>query len=507
MSKAVITVRAAPTYIKLDYLDDTSIRGSNGKISYLMFTDNLTVLDSDGNVKHEFFHFDEEYKTFQIPAFCLEELENRAKQAGIELVKVTIPVSMGAEVSASMIPGFKPKSDIQAGAIAHVTNEANGPNRPVALQAGQGKTVTAMAAVTTIGRRMLVNMASNLDQWVEAVTEWTDIKPDEIYIIKGIATFRKIIEDVDEINPKIIVASTKTLTSFMDFCNKHGSMLEHNGFPKFDNLLHHLGIGIRVIDEYHWNIESNVTLDLRWACAVTIPMTATFLNSDPQTLKILNAHYPPKSRFGYGKYKKYVDIRAIRFSLGERVKRHRFMGAKGYSHASLEDYIIKKKLHQYTHMAIIPCIDKLFLSRRKPIHKMLILCSTTELVDKLKLEIDRHYTSIGKPLSVGVIYAGVDVEQVKEENDILIGTLKKAGTGFDVKNLLVCLNTTCVKSPTENEQNLGRLRELLGQSIVPIYAWLVWDDVSTQCDYFLSRVKQLQPLAKVFGIFRLNRRL
>lgn len=365
-------------------------------------------------------------------------------------------------------------------------------------------TVTLINTASILHKRVLVQMAGNIDQWGEAILKWTKCSPEDIYIIRGAATMRKLVTDIDEINPKFIIASTRTLISFQEFCDKHRETMEHNGFPSFDNLLEHFGVGIWGIDEYHYNIEANFGLGLRWKCPVVIPMTATFLNANPKVLAVLDRQYPPETRYGYGKYHKYVHICAVRYSLKMFVNRFVYQGAKGYSHAGVEDFIRRKHMTTFVDFVIWPVMERIYLKIRNEGEKFLILCTTVEFVDTLIEVLKKKLQAEGINLRIGALYGGVDEEEVKSSNDILVATLKKGGTGSDIPMLRSMINTVAVKSITENEQNLGRLRELPDKSIDPIYAYLTWDDIPPQVEYFLPRMKHYSRLGKTFNVFRIG---
>ena len=366
-------------------------------------------------------------------------------------------------------------------------------------------TVTAFATAAGWKARTLVTMASNLDQWVSSFLKWTQCDPSDVYVVKGAASLRKLIQDIDDIQPKFIVGSTRTFISFMEFCDTHSTTLEQNGWPAFDDLMQYLGVGVRITDEYHWNIEANFTLDMRWRTPIVIPMTATFLNSNQKALHILDRQYPPDTRYGFGQYHKYIDIRALRYSYGVPVPRRVFIGAKGYSHAMLEEYILKHRFRPFMDFVLRPVLDKLYFNIRNPGERALILCSKVEMADRIIEDLKEQFQREGRDETILALYAGVDEEAVKSDSSIIVATLKKGGTGADIPDLRTVINTVAVASVTENEQNLGRCRVMKDPTITPIYAWLTWDDVSSQCEYFVPRAKHYSKLGLTFGVFRIGK--
>ena len=92
-------------------------------------------------------------------------------------------------------------------------------------------------------------------------------------------------------------------------------------------------------------------------------------------------------------------------------------------------------------------------------------------------------------------------ESVKTDSDIVISTVKSAGVGFDMPDLITTFVTVAADSPPLNKQMLGRLREIAGRS--PRLAYASCLAVESHVKYKDTRERIFPGLSKSFSTISL----
>lgn len=354
-------------------------------------------------------------------------------------------------------------------------------------------TAAFIKSAADLGVRTLIRVGGMVEQWAAAIKEYTKCTDDDIYIVQGMASVDKLLRGIDKkFKPKFIVASLRTLQGYAE------DKENWSKFPDFDDFLNICKIGLVCIDEAHLNFHANYIMDLRWNSPITVPLTATFKVADPKIKEIFDLHYPQEIRFGSGVYKKYVEIRAIRYNGASPfgLPKSMFKNNKGYSQIKFEAWLLDKgrgHLSAFTKNCILPLVWSYYENRREDDERMLMLCTTRAMCD--------YYADIFKkefPHRKIGIYVSGSPDEMLSTCDIILSTPGSAGTGRDIKRLRFCLNTISLRSEPTNEQILGRLRELSYSSVAPVFAYTYWGCIPSHLDHAQKREFLFMPLAKEF---------
>ena len=354
-------------------------------------------------------------------------------------------------------------------------------------------TAAFIKSAADLGVRTLIRVGGMVEQWAAAIKEYTKCTDDDIYIVQGMASVDKLLRGIDKkFKPKFIVASLRTLQGYAE------DKENWSKFPDFDDFLNICKIGLVCIDEAHLNFHANFIMDLRWNSPITVPLTATFKVADPKIKEIFDLHYPQEIRFGSGVYKKYVEIRAVRYNGASPfgLPKSMFKNNKGYSQIKFEAWLLDKgrgHLSAFTKNCILPLVWSYYENRREDDERMLMLCTTRAMCD--------YYADVFKKefpdRKIGIYVSG-SPDEMLSTCDIILSTPGSAGTGRDIKRLKFCLNTISLRSEPTNEQILGRRRELPYSSVAPVFAYTYWGCIPSHLDHAQKREFLFMPLAKEF---------
>ena len=464
----------------------------------------LVMYDMDWKTKRyvpgkKFRYYDEKNRVAYLPRYLLDDLLPYLERNDIPLRFEEIACPEGAPVEIRMIDSFSPRDERQAKAIEHL-NTSPDPVKGISLQTGVGKTVTAIAHLAHAGRRAMIGVEGFLlDQWREALLEWTTMEKEDISVIKGSGTLKKLLRKIDRrVHPKVILYSIATLRGYA----QNSEIWE--GWPSFDELAHKLDVGIRIIDEGHKSFHTNFIQSLRLPIASTVVLTATFDVTDRNVQRVFQKTYPKKIRFGEGEYDRYVDIRAYGYKTAwASLNPWAYSTQEGYSQVKWEGWLLNRK--NVKHMdrfsdACMPVIHSHYIQRWQPGDKLLVLAATVAMCEALQVRFQRKWPN----LRTG-IYVQETEDSAFQENDIIVSTIMSSGTARDIPNLSMVLQTCSVRSAVQNRQNLGRLRRRPDDK-TPVFAYMVNTNLEPHRTHHDVRTEIFKPLAKTWKSINIQER-
>lgn len=443
-------------------------------------------------LKNEFFRYDEKSEICFFPKFDLDGFKAFLEQNGVRYeVKALDPVS-GVVSEYHMLPHITYKNEKQKGAVEYLTNDTAGRIRGLALQTGEGKTVSYIWSVQKWSVRSMITMTSRLEQWARELGNYTTLDEDDIYLVQGVASLTKLFAQIDkDIKPKFILASSKTIRLYLDY----GPGYQH--LPPPHEMCEKLGIGIVGTDEYHEHFMTNFLIGITLNPALFIPITATFVASDPFVKNIFDQFVPKDVQFYGGDYNKFVSVTAYQYtSGGHLIKPFHYTSPRGYSQQIFEKSLLgrlRKVLDSLVEDAFIPIINEHYVQIAEPGEKLLFLCSSTKLCDHLVNIFSRVFPT----KKVTAFYSGIP-ESVLKEYDIILSTPGSAGTGRDIKGLRTCFVFESVDSEARNLQFIGRLRGPPQMMNEPQYVYLSFSCIPQHVKYHTSRSILYGPRAKKF---------
>lgn len=344
-------------------------------------------------------------------------------------------------------------------------------------QMGVGKTLLSLYSGYLKGFRFLIIMSARyLDIWLKEIYKGKGTKEglfingqEETIVIQGKNTFIKTIKLAQEnnLNKSIIIITIGTLSDYL-------KEFEQNNVSTYgcnpDSLYDLLKINTIYCDEVHELMHCHFRHAINCYFNEIVYLSATITSNDPNTNKLYNLIYPINTRYDGLSISKYINVTAIGYNFNNPDKiRHE--GSRGYSHALLEESIMKNKkmLLNYLNM-IVEIIKKIFVNNYQENQKMIVFMYTVQLCS-----ITAEYIRQELPQFTCADYTAKHDIEVLYSYDIVITTPGSAGTGKDIEGLVVVLNTIMVRKYEKNSQMLGRLRPVdnLFKGVEPCYYYIV----------------------------------
>ena len=420
----------------------------------------------------------------QLPQF-LEFMSTR----GFNNPRITVePGFNPVEVHFKIVSDKKPWNN-QPAIIDYLVEP--GAKKVIELQAGQGKTLCALFAVTRIGLRCALDIKPMyIDRWMNDLADPKGIfnlNKSEITVVRGGKNLAQLIELAldGQLTYKFIVFSNKTLALYYkDYITNQSMEKYHNVMPW--DLMKVLGVGVRVTDEAHQDFHACFRADLFTHVNKTISLSATLEPDDMFLKQMYEVVYPKNLRFGGSTYHKYVDVISVPFKIDRDIKapvKFNQRGMISYSQNVYEESILdsKKRLKSYLHM-VTELTDKYFIDKRYKDYRLLIFAGRVEMCSTIVEHLQSQYPNlrIGK-------YTEEESYEVLDELDIIVSTPISAGTAVDISDLQVCLNLVALGSSQANLQMIGRLRELRGVDINPLFIYVYCTDIEKHVEYHLKK--------------------
>lgn len=450
MSSKPVQIRVYPTYLEIDC--EPMGQMSPTYNVHRFNSRNLTEYDFNPRIRRDiavrkYVSYDMTKRCGRWPRNCLDALCESMTVCGCEYEIVHMPVPEGRPMGAHMRDWCEDR-DHQIPVVKFLTESTN-PIRPLSQQTGNGKTYCSIKANVLLDKVGLVITSGLVDQWQKAYLKFTDLNPEDIYILQGFKSIAYLVQS--DFRPKLLIGSLQTLRAY---CNGEEP---YDILPSFSEFLEIMGVGVKIVDECHMNFHTNVMIDLQARVPVNIYLSATYLRSDAGGRRIFDMIFPKEDRFGEGDYKKYVNITFYGYDVGFVAEDKSIHTRKGYSHVLYEPKMINDRDTRTEFMRYVSIVvQQHFLNLRSPGQKMLILFSTVRAVEIMTEEIAKRYPEL---VVKEYIHESPD-SHLGDGVDIIVSTPKSCGTGRDVANLRTVLNTVSYSSEILTKQILGRLREL-----------------------------------------------
>lgn len=355
------------------------------------------------------------------------------------------------------------------------------------LNTGKGKTYCTVSSLSFFKTKVIIFIPSKLskliDQWHEAFTTYTNKRDRDILIVRG----SDMCEDIynGKYQDKEIFIITKG--TVLSYANTYG-------WPKFQQMIEKTRAGVKVIDEAHMDLRTNVLIDCYTNVKKNIYLTASALRGDRYENEIYRKIFHGVPIYGKDLVKSednYIIMLIYQFKHKPTVKQRASCKVKeGLSAVKYSDYLASKEGARYQFFTTLnKAIQDIFVKNRdnsgfvrndkldKGIYvrnsngniqiyrsqkfkgKLLILGATIEFLKTIRkfLEVNFPQYSIG-------LYSG-EIKNIKErelelEKDIILATEKGIGTGANIDDLQFMINTIPYSNPVYANQLPGRLRDI-----------------------------------------------
>lgn len=389
------------------------------------------------------------------------------------------------------------------------------------LNTGKGKTYCAVASLSYFRAKTVIFIPSKLskliDQWYEAFTSYTNKRDKDILVVRG----SNMCEDIRKgkyQNKEVFIISKGTVLSY---ANTYG-------WDKFQEMIEKTRAGVKIIDEAHMDLRTNVLIDCFTNIKKNIYLTASAYRGDRFENEIFKKIFNGVPIYGkelVSPDQNYIIMLIYQFKHKPSTKQRAACKVKeGLSAVKYSEYLISKEGARYQFFtALNKAIKDIFVRCREKTDyvnmnkvgagsyvrnkngciqiyktdkfkgKLLILGATIDFLKTIRkfLEVNFPQYSIG-------LYSS-EIKDIKEreaelEKDIILATEKGIGTGANVDNLQVMINLIPYSNPVYANQLPGRCREIPGKNVY--YIEIVNTEFNEAAAQYMRRNKYLVQKAK-----------
>lgn len=333
--------------------------------------------------------------------------------------------------------------------------------RVAPLQTGKGKTALALYYMCEYGERTLITMnAKYIPRWIQDLVgdeAKVDLTDDDLLVVKGLDQLKKYLLMAKEgtLDFKVMLISNTTLDIFHKDYLANPKPWKKYGLKHITDFYVIFKFGFRIRDEAHEHLHFNFRFDLFTHVGKSLDLSATLVFDDQGTEKMSQIIYPIDCRFNQGKWDQYIEVWSVEYSLKAGTKLKWTQGFNGpYNHNQFEMSILKNKNYLESYLGIIRAVvQELFIDVQLEDEKSFVYCSTKEMCSKVSAYLQDRF-----PDKTVNRYIGEDPYENLLTAELIVTTPKSAGTGVDVPNLGVIINTVNISSTQQNIQLAGRTR-------------------------------------------------
>lgn len=366
------------------------------------------------------------------------------------------------------------------------------PKRVAELQTGSGKTLMSQYVLYKSGMRAMIIMQPQfIDRWVcseglEAelgVTEESSYKgTKDLIVVNSTADFISLIESaIDKtLDAKLIVVKNTIIRSYLGYhFSSNGDTEKYGCAP--EDLMQLLGVGIRIMEETHLDINLNYRMDCCFNTWKTIYLSATLSTNGSYFMRKIFEKMFPEDDCAVTDYRIYTVVKGYSYNV-DNPKRFKVNGYMGmYNHALFEAAVIRLgKFRRYMDIVYYMLEDN-FFQTYKPGQKAIIYLFRTDLCIEAAKMLKQRYPHLTVTYKIGDVsdkegYAG----------DIIVATLKSTGTGKDIPNVAFVGVTISINSEQTNEQVKGRARKP-NDDTIPVFAYCYAQNMEKQFKYHIEK--------------------
>lgn len=362
------------------------------------------------------------------------------------------------------------------------------------LQTGKGKTFCALSAMVKLGLRTVIQLRGGyVSRWIDDLEGLFDFKKGEVLVIRGRDALMSLINmaKADDLDAKVIIITNKTLYKFFE---EHEANPYENYYEcKPEQLYPLLRAGLRIVDEVHEDYHLSFRTDIYCHIPTSIHLSATLSTEEAFRRRMYDIALPKDCWYTGIAYDKYIISYALFYqNNGDRKLRTSEKGQDTYSHGAYEKSILRHRdmLANYLEIVRWP-IQKYYIEDDwQGGQKCIVFCYLVEFCEVLRDHLRKHYPE----LDVQEFVAETS-ESVLKTADIIVSTIKSAGTAQDIPDLKTSILTHAVRKKEANIQTLGRLRKLKRwPDVTPIFAYLNNTSIETHLKYHDAKVEIFKPL-------------
>lgn len=402
------------------------------------------------------FYYDESKKELRIPrGYPLEILQNIWKyrrivdktvlkiQKEFDIQLVNAPRSYTQESTLAFMLGMKPYEFTYCESQLYVD-----------LPTGEGKTYTGIATICYYRCKSLIispNIEKVTNQWIDSILNFTTLKRNEFLHVKGAKMCADIMRGKYK-DVKVFIVQRSTILSFV---KKY-----ENNWEMFTKLVEAMNVNLKIIDEAHMDFNTIVNIDCFTDVVKTYYMSASPSRSDKDEKRIYNKLFMNVPKHGSKlktKEQNHIIPLILQFKSTPTYEQLKSIKTRyGTSLARYGDYLLDPEGARDEFLDAYIFALHLLLKFRRRKGKVLVLGITIEFCKELQKITKETFPY----LSTGLYVGSKKKDKQKElDADIIFSTTKSMGTGSEIDNHQLTINTLTYSSEIMANQISGRIRK------------------------------------------------
>ena len=323
----------------------------------------------------------------------------------------------------------------------------------VDLTTGYGKTYLLIATACYFRTKCLVlipPISKIANQWIDTLDKFTTLNTNEYLYVQGSNMCKDIIQGKYK-NIKFFIMPRSTILSFVRKYDNNWSLVE--------KLVDAMDVSIKAIDEAHMDFNTIVNIDCFTNVPKTYYLSSSPSRSDKEEKDIYYKIFKNVPKFGktlITKEQNYLIPLIIKFrSKTPPAWEKKIKTRYGPSLAKYGEYLLAEDGAKEEFVDAFLFTLFWMQQLRRDGGKILVICITVEFAKTL-LDITK---SIFPYLTYG-LFVGSDKNKNKElDNDVIFSTTKSMGTGSEIQNHQLTINTITYSSDVMADQISGRIRK------------------------------------------------
>lgn len=359
-----------------------------------------------------------------------------------------------------------PRDDFQKVALTFMCSQGayhsnvNYTQQMIEAKVGFGKTYCGVATTCFLQARVviIVPIGKLLDQWKQSFLDFTNIKPDEILIVQGSATCKKIL-DGKYSHIKVFIFSADTIVSFHD---QYGDL-------ETIELLRATNAYMKIVDEVHRDMKAIAMIEALSNFRMNYYMSASPDRSDKKESWIFKTCFKNVPKFGKDLKLKSDDhlnviIKNYSFVPNQiQVKnmvnaRTKWLNNRLYENELFNAPDIQKADFVKSLKSMLVWAKK----NLKDSNKIMILCQTVDGTEFLQKVADELF-----PNETARYYGSMKPAEKEEalKHRVICATSSSLGTGADIKGIQFVINVGTYANKIDAIQISGRARRIEGTEV------------------------------------------
>lgn len=388
-----------------------------------------------------------------------------------------------------------PRPEDQVAPIEFMLKDA--PKRVAELQTGSGKTLMSQYVLFKSQMRAIIIMQPQfLEGWLDkkGLEGLLGIKepvspgdPTDLYVVHDTRDFMDLIELAKSktLDAKVIVVKNTVIRAYLGYYfETNGDDDKYGCAPEY--LMQTLGVGIRIMEEAHLDVNLNYRMDCCFNTWKTIYLSATLSTNGSYFMRKIYEKMFPEDDCISMEYKIYTIVKGYSYHV-DNPKRYKVNGFMGmYNHANFEASVLRLgKFKRYMDIVYYMMDDNYFRTY-KPGQKAIIYLYRADLCIEAAKLLKQRYPNLKVTYKIGTITA-----EEGYSGDIIVTTLKSTGTGKDLPNVAFVGVTISINSEQTNEQVKGRARKP-NDDTIPVFAYCYAQNIEKQVKYHHEKKRIFQ---------------